>query len=260
MNGTDFRNEYKNAMEELTPSSELLKLISGRMDQAAAEPIQLPLQNKSFLSRHRAILTAAATLVMVIGICAVGAVVVSHFNNMNDMTGSASFDGAGAASMADAAEEIVYPEKENGINDADNSFGFDLNSPTAVPAEAAVGEYESSNSMSADGYYSDVSFSDDFLQELAEKAKNGALTIEDMGKNITIQGDDSYCQVFRSFVRDTVSYTLIADFKDTDGELKVKSLYITETEQKSVYGQIDLINNSDFLEEYFAGRFSEKIN
>lgn len=276
MNGTDFRNEYKNSMEELTPSSELLKFLSQHMEEAAAEPIQPPLQSKGFFLRHRAILTAAATLVMVIGICAVGAVVLSHFNNMNDMTsGDAAIDGAGAVSIADAdaAEEIAYPANDEGKNNAGDAANYEPVAPTATE-EVAENEYNniSGGSVSPDGHYSDNSmpasggttladeYSDSMLKELSEKAKNGTLTIEDLGKNITVQGNDAYCQVFRSFTRGSTSYTLVADFKETEDELKVTSLYITETEQNSVYGKIDLINNPDFLEEYFAGRFSEKID
>lgn len=276
MNGTDFRNEYKNAMEELTPSSELLKLLSQRMEEAAAEPIQPPLQSKSFFLRHRAILNAAATLVMVIGICAVGAVVLSHFNNMNDMTsGDAAIGGAGAVSIADAdmAGEIAYSANDEGKNNAGDAADYEPVAPTATEG-AAENEYNniSGGSVSPDGHYSDNSmpacggttladeYSDSMLKELSEKAKNGTLTIEDLGKNITVQGDDTYFQVFRSFTRGDTSYTLVADFKDTEGEMKVTSLYITETEQNSVYGKIDLINNPAFLEEYFAGRFSEKID
>lgn len=252
MSGTDFRNEYKSAIDELTPSRELLERISWRMEQAKTETKPAP--NKSFFSRHRAILTAAATLAVVIGICTVGAVVVSHFNNMNSMTGSSSFDAAGTVSIAD--KEICEDGNGgNGWNDADNAAILEPNAPAALPeATAGAGEYEINKPTPADEYYSD-----DLLQVLAKKAKNGTLTIEDMGKNITIQGDDAYCQVFRSFKRNAVSYTLIADFENIDGEMKVINLYITETEQEDFGRQIDLIKNSEQLEDFFAWNASEDV-
>lgn len=252
MSGTDFRNEYKSAIEELTPSSELLERISWRMEQAKTEP--KPAQNRSFFSKHRAILTAAATLAVVIGICAVGAVVVSHFNNMNNMTGSsAEYDMAGVVSMAD--EEICDGNGGNGLNGVDNAVNLEPSAPAALPeATAGAGEHEINRPTPADEYYSD-----DLLQVLAKKAKNGTLTIEDLGKNITIQGDDAYCQVFRSFKRNTVSYTLVADFENIDGEMKVTNFYITETGQEDLGRQIDLIKDSEQLEDFFDWNASEDV-
>lgn len=258
MSGTDFRNEYKSAIEELTPSNELLERISLRMEQAKAEPN--PAQNRSFFSRHRAILTAAASLAVVIGICAVGAVVISHLNDMNSMTDSAEFDMAGAA--VSIADKEVYEDGNggNGLNnDADSAAILEPSAPDSLQEAPSAGNGHEINSPTPAGEY----YSDDLLQVLAKKAKNGTLTIEDLGKDITIQGDDTYCQVFRSFKRDTVPYTLVADFENIDGEMRVINLYIAlyiaEPEQDDFNRQIDLIKNSEQLEDFFARNASEDL-
>lgn len=270
MSGNDFRNEYKAAMDELTPNSEILELVSRRMNEAAFEPIRMPLRKKSFFSRYRAILTAAAALVTVIGICAAGAVVVSHFNNMNSLSGGSSFDkaAAGAASVEDEEADYPadYPEENEKINDTDGAANL-YQYPEAPAASLNINTSEIKNEAAEAGNsgFSDTCGgtgiqNDSWLKELAEKAQNGTLTVEDMGKDVTVQGDDAYLQVFCGFTRDAVSYTLIADFEDTDGKLIATRLYIDEADRDETVRQIDLVNNSNYLEEYFAGNYSEKID
>lgn len=250
MNGNNFRNEYKTAMEQITPSSELLSHIEQQMKQIKTEPLQLPTQSKSFYARHRAILTAAATFAVVIGIFAVGAVIMSHFNDM-ELTGSAPNSPENAAPIYnDNAMDI--PEQNNGVEIVD-SDGAAACGSYASPADAKEPLGGSSSESAVEPY------SDDFLYALAEKAKNGTLTVEEIGKNITVQGEAPYYQVFCSFNRNGIPYTLIADFEETNCGLKAMSLYITESEEKDANTKFDLINSSDHLENYFARNATEEI-
>ena len=275
MSGTDFRNEYKNAMDELTPSSELLKRISQRMEQPNTEPIQLPAQNKSFFSRHKAMLTATATLVLVVGICAVGSVVLSHFSEMESLSGNSSsaFDKAGAASsIADSVYEANYGDyaeaegEKDGISVENSAVSpgpdtFSPSAPGVLPelggnTEAPPGdlpEVAGNTELSTDDEY----YTDSQLRLLAEKAQNGTLAPENLGKNITVVSSDAYCQVFGNFQRGVVGYTLVGDFKSIKGEFKVMNLYIIETDENGNNRSIDLINHLNFLDRYFAGDYSD---
>lgn len=286
MSGTDFRNEYKNAMEELTPSSELLNRISLNAEQAPAEPILLPPKQKNFFSRHRAILSAAATIAVVAGICAVGTVVVSHFNEMNSLTGSASFDKVGAASSFDDYAAENYGEYAEPIDDKDGDIMDADSYSSAVPGAILEGEENaehsddknsismSDNSVVPDGYSPEAAgavpegeepelftdeeyYTDSQLRLLAEKAQNGTLTPEDLKKNITVVSNDAYCQAFGNFQRGVVEYTLVGDFKRIEGEFKVMNLYIIETDENGNNRNIDLINHLNFLDRYFAGDYSD---
>lgn len=257
MNGTNFRNEYKNAMEDLTPNSELIKRISRYMEQPEAAPSRIPDQGRSFYSRHKAILTAAATLAVVIGICAVGAIVVSHFNSMNSMTESAPlYVAGGAASAADGA--VFDSDFGDYVNEKDGNTvcepgAFSSDSPNAEGIENVI-------ESGGDCAQSDKYYSDSLLCELAEKARDKTLTMYDLGEDVTIQGDDLYCQAFCSFMRDSISYTLMSDFENTDGEFKVTGLYIIENGTVDIGRTIDLIEHSERLEDYFSGGFSEEEN
>lgn len=258
MNGNNFRNEYKTAMEQITPNSELLTHISQQMKQAKPEPIQLPVQNKSFYARHRAILTAAATFAVVIGIFAVGAVIMSHFDDVN-LTGSASTGSAGgyfSSSDEEIAMDAPIYNQVNGIGDgcidADGVESGSIAAPGALKEPGLAG---GSTSESASEPYSNS-----FLRELAEKARNSTLTVDDIGENITVQGEAPCYQVFCSFNRNGISYALTADFEETNCGLKAVSLYITESEITDADTKLDLINNSDYLEDYFARNATEEIN
>lgn len=273
MNGTDFRSEYKKAMEEITPDSELIKRISRYMKQPETAPKPMPDQSRSFFSRHKAILTAAATLAVVIGICAVGTIVVSHFNSLNNMTGSASLNGEadGAVSIADEEYSYYYAEKDNIENTENKSTGALASSSPPVAPGAAGGLFDSSDAAAendnegiegteniTESPQQDNFYSDSLFRELSEKARNETLTVDDLGKDVTIEGDDPYYQAFCSFMRNSVSYTLIFAYKSTGGKINVINLYITESEESDMNRTIDLINSPERIEDYFAGDFSEE--
>lgn len=235
MNGNNFRKEYKSLMEEITPDGGLLEHIA----QLAKETSVLPAP-KSFFIRHRAILTAAATFAVVIGIFAMGSVVVPHLNNMSLAPSSAAGNAPSCDNAGENGENIEHYNIEGNFSrdinlEPENNEHNSLINTDIPSMNIESSAFDGSHSEIADSIGSavlptpeEIYFDDGFLYELAEKAKNGTLTVEELGRNVTVQDSGSSCKAFFSFNRNGNSYTLTADFEDNDGELRVISLNITQ--------------------------------
>lgn len=248
MNGNNFKAVYKASMNNITPDDELLKQIKLAAAKEANSPPQI--QNKSFFRRHRALLTAAAAAALVIGIFAIGAVIISNSFLLESGTlfpaaeNNYSFSGLinanGNSHDGDAESKEIYspePPKDNISEDIKNEVSADK---TVPPGTNYQDEY-----------------SDEQLFLLSEKAKDGTLTPDDIGKITTIKEEENSYHVFAKFCRNGIYYVLSADFETPKGN--PISLSISEADNENEGRGIDLIKSFSHLEEYFSGVFTENL-
>lgn len=254
MNGNNFKAVYKASMNNITPDDELLKQIRLAAAKEADSPPQI--QNKSFFGRHRALLTAAAAAALVIGIFTIGTVIISNSYLMEsgsaapgaagNKEGSSHYDYNGFISPDGDCEEIYSPEppKDNISEEIKSEASADKTVPpggiTAAPGTNYQDEY-----------------SDEQLFLLSEKAKDGTLTPDDIGKITTIKEEENSYHVFAKFCRNGIYYVLSADFETPKGN--PISLTISEADNENEGRGIDLIKSFSHLEEYFSGVFTENL-